>query len=51
MPENLTGLIERSEIALLVRIIVGRKRVEQFDPFANRRLISKRQGADAGRLN
>src|SRR5476649_1819159 len=50
LPEDgLTGLIERSEIALLVRIIIGRECVEQFDSFANRRLITKRQGADARR--
>ena len=52
LPENrLAGVRERSEIVLLVRIIVGSERVEQFDLFANRRLISKRQGADARRLN
>src|SRR6202521_620736 len=52
LPEDgLTGMIERSEIALLVRIIVGRECVEQFDLFANRRLIARRQGADARRLN
>jgi hypothetical protein len=40
--DGLPGTIERSQIALLVRIIVGRECVEQFDLFANRRLIARR---------